>query len=133
MLGSTSTRARTRRRAAIAAGVVLTTATAVAAGVAAASAPPTAFTSPADASETAVGVLPAILEGSIGRPVIDPACSHPPTGAAGEQFVCYATKDGPAFVQVRVTIGDGRQLSIEIEVNQPSPGEFDETPTEPTG
>lgn len=147
MLGSTAARHRSHRRSRVVGGLALGAAIAIsvvasaAAGragtagtatvpttpITAAPQPttttPTTFTSPADASNTALSVVAAYAERTLGTPVTDPACSRPPSAAAGAQFVCYGTKPGPSLVSLRVTIGEGRDLSFAVEVDQPSPVE----------
>lgn len=50
--------------------------------------------------------------------VTDVACSAPPTGAAGEQFVCYGLKPGDLVIALRATIAAERLINLELIADQ---------------
>jgi hypothetical protein len=87
-------------------------------GVSTTSGPP-AFTDGQDARAAAEELLGAYVESEYGVAVTDAACSVPPTGAVGDQFVCYALQPGALVIALRATVGEQRLIGLELLFDQP--------------
>jgi len=62
------------------------------------------FPDAATASLAAESLIAPYIQSQYALAVTDVACSNPPTGAQGEQFVCYALQPGDLVVALRATI-----------------------------
>jgi hypothetical protein len=80
---------------------------------------PPAFTGGEDARAAAEELLGAYVESEYGVAVTDAACSVPPTGAVGDQFVCYALQPGALVIALRATVGEQRLIGLELLFDQP--------------
>jgi hypothetical protein len=66
----------------------------------------------------AVGLIGSYLESQMGITITDAACSEPPTGAAGETFVCYGLKPNNLVIALRATIGAERLIALDVITDQ---------------
>lgn len=71
-----------------------------------------------EARTAAEGLIPSYIQSQFDVAVTDAACSKPDTGAAGEQFVCYALKPGDLVIALRATIGDERLVELTLITDQ---------------
>jgi hypothetical protein len=74
-----------------------------------------------DARLAAEGLIAAYIQSEFGTTVTDVACSVPPTGDAGERFVCYALQPNDLVIALRATIGEDRLIELELLFDQTAP------------
>jgi hypothetical protein len=88
-----------------------------------------AFADGEDARHAAEELLATYIESELGFPVTDAACSVPPTGDVGDEFVCYALKANELVVALRATVGPQRLIELDLLVNQTAPTTTETTET----
>ncbi len=82
---------------------------------------PAGFVDPAEARDAAQALVPIYIQKEYGAAVTDAACSLPPTGAVGDQFVCYALRQGDLVIALRATIGEQQLITLALITDQGAP------------
>ena len=82
---------------------------------------PAGFVDPAEARDAAQALVPMYIQKEYGAAVTDAACSLPPTGAVGDEFVCYALRQGDLVIALRATIGDQQLITLALITDQGAP------------
>jgi hypothetical protein len=82
---------------------------------------PTGFVDSAEARDAAQTLVPMYIQKEYGAAVTDAACSLPPTGAVGDEFVCYALRQGDLVIALRATIGDQQLITLALITDQGAP------------
>jgi hypothetical protein len=84
-----------------------------------------------DARLAAENLIASYIDSQFEATVSDVACSVPDTGDVGEDFVCYALKQGDLVIVLRATIEPDRLLELELILDQTEP--LTTSATETTG
>jgi hypothetical protein len=82
---------------------------------------PTGFVDSAEARDAAQTLVPMYIQKEYGAAVTDAACSLPPTGAVGDEFVCYALRQDDLVIALRATIGDQQLITLALITDQGAP------------
>ena len=82
---------------------------------------PAGFVDSAEARDAAQALVPMYIQKEYGAAVTDAACSLPPTGAVGDEFVCYALRQGDLVIALRATIGDQQLITLALITDQGAP------------
>ena len=82
---------------------------------------PAGFVDSAEARDAAQTLVPMYIQKEYGAAVTDAACSLPPTGAVGDEFVCYALRQGDLVIALRATIGDQQLITLALITDQGAP------------
>ena len=82
---------------------------------------PAGFVDSAEARDAAQTLVPMYIQKEYGAAVTDAACSLPPTGAVGDEFVCYALRQGDLVIALRATIGDQQVITLALITDQGAP------------
>jgi hypothetical protein len=82
---------------------------------------PAGFVDSAEARDAAQTLVPMYIQKEYGAAVTDAACSLPSTGAVGDQFVCYALRQGDLVIALRATIADEQLITLALITDQGAP------------
>jgi hypothetical protein len=82
---------------------------------------PAGFVDSAEARDAAQTLVPMYIQKEYGAAVTDAACSLPPTGAVGDEFVCYALRQGDLVIALRATIGEQQLITLALITDQGAP------------